>query len=126
MTLRRTVVSIGVGGTAFLLASVAGFEVFGGDFPSVFYVLPIALLAAIIAAGGSYRTLRPTPGQLAQSGLTGVAAFSYSFFLLWFVRYSIAATRSFLSFDLIAILSAVAAVVVAVAVWISQLASDGY
>ena len=126
MTLRRTIVSVGVGGTAFLLASVVGFEVFGGDFPSVFYVLPIALLAAVVAAGGGYRVLRPTPGQLAQSGLTGVAAFSYSFFLLWFLRYSIAATRPFLSFDLIAILSAVAAVAVAVAAWISHPVSDGY
>lgn len=117
MRLRRIVVSIGVGGTAFLGASVIGFEVFGGDFPSAFYVLPIALLVAIVASGGTYRALAPNSPRSVRSGLTGLAAFSYSFFHLWFVRYAIAATRTHLPFDLIALLSVVLTAVVAALSW---------
>lgn len=122
---RRTLVSVGVGATAFLLASVAGFEVFGSDFPSVFYVLPIALLAAIAATIGAYLGLRSRPGRVLRSGLTGTAAFSYTVFSLWFVRYSIAATRSFLSFDVIALVSVVVAAAVAALVWFSDSTVEG-
>ena len=114
----RRFVSFGVGGTAFLLASRLGFEVFGSDFPSVFYVLPIALLAAIGGAIGSYLALSIQPGRGTRSVLGGVAAISYSFFLFWFIRYSIASARSVLSFDRIAVFSMVLGVVIAALTWI--------
>ncbi|MEF8808020.1 hypothetical protein [Natronomonas sp.] len=120
MELRRLVLSVGVGGTAFLVASVIGFTVFGGDFPSVFYVLPLALGSALAAAGGTYVALGSRRGRPVRALLTGTAAVGYSFFLLWFVRYSIARTRGTLSFDLIAILSVAVAVVVAALAWRSQ------
>jgi NADH:ubiquinone oxidoreductase subunit K len=118
MTVRRVVISVGAGGAVFLGASAIGFEVFGGDFPSVFYVLPIALAATIVAIGGAYFLLTPTSGRPVQSGLSGLAGFGYSFFLLWFIRYAIAATRSHLSFDLIPVVSSVIAVGVAIVAWI--------
>lgn len=118
MGLRRVVISIGVGASAFLVASVVGFEVFGADFPSVFYVLPIAIVAAIGGAYGAYRSLGPTSSRIVRSTLAGIAAFSFSWFLLWFVRYSIAATRAVLSFDLMLVSSIVVAGVVAVIGWI--------
>ena len=114
----KRLVSFGVGGTAFLVASVLGFEVFGGDFPSVFYVLPIALLAAIGGAIGSYLVLGMRPGRGVRSVLGGVAAVSYAFFFGWFVRYSIAATRGALSFDRIVVLSVAVGAAIAVLVWI--------
>ena len=117
MSLRRAAIAVGVGGTAFLVASVVGFEVFGGDFPSVFYVLPIAILSWIVAAAGSYRALPTALSRPARSGLVGTAAFSYAFVIQWFVRYSVAATRSYLPFDLIAAVSAVVAIAVGVAAW---------
>lgn len=115
---RRSFVSLGVGGTAFLVASAIGFEVFGGDFPSIFYVLPIALLAMGVAAIGTYLYFGRRSRRVIRSGLTGVAAISYAFFALWFVRYAIASTRSVLSFDLIASISVVIAVIVTAVVWI--------
>jgi hypothetical protein len=120
MELRRLVLSVGVGGTAFLIASVIGFTVFGGNFPSVFYVLPLALGSALAAAGGTYAALGSRRGRPVRALLTGTAAVGYSFFLLWFVRYSVAATRSALSFDMIALLSVAVAVVVAASAWRSQ------
>lgn len=114
----RRLVSFGVGGTAFLVASLLGFEVFGSDFPSVFYVLPIALLAAIGGAIGSYLALGAQPGQGVRSVLSGAAAVSYAFFSFWFVRYSIAATRAALSFDRIAALSVVLGAGIAVLAWL--------
>ena len=114
----RRLVSLGVGGTAFLVASLLGFEVFGGDFPSVFYVLPIALLAAIGGAIGSYLALGARPGRGVRSVLNGVAAVGYGFVSLWFVRYSIAATRAALSFDRIAVISVVLGAVVAALAWV--------
>lgn len=125
MTVRRAAVSIGVGGTAFLVAGAVGFEIFGVDFPSVFYVLPIALIAAIAAAAGAYLGLTSTPSRTVESGLVGAAALSYSSFLLWFVRYSIAATRGFLSFELIGLLGGVIAIGFAVAAWVSYPVFEG-
>ncbi|WP_336133371.1 hypothetical protein [Natronomonas amylolytica] len=124
MALRRTLISVGVGGAAFLVASVAGFTVFGGDFPSVFYVLPIALASALVGAAGTYvlfGSRRPRP---VRALLTGVAAFGYSVFLLWFVRYSVARTRSLLPFDSIALLSVAVALVVAALAWRSRPIAD--
>lgn len=114
----RRLVPFGVGGTAFLVASLLGFELFGSDFPSVFYVLPIALLAAIGGAVGSYLALGTQPERGVRSLLSGVAAISYAFVSFWFVRYSIAATRAALSFDRIAVISVVLGAVVAVLAWI--------
>jgi len=115
----RRLVSFGVGGTVFLVASLLSFEAFGGDFPSVFYVLPIALLAAIGGAVGSYLALSARPGRGVRSVLGGVAAVSYAFFFGWFVRYSIAATRGVLSFDRIVVLSVAFGAAIAVLVWIN-------
>lgn len=120
MVLRRIGISIGVAGTAFLAASVVGFAIFGGDFPSVFYVLPIALATAFVVAGFSFFVLGSVRDRGVVSALAGAAAFGYSFFLLWFVRYSIAATRGFLSFDLVAVLGIAVAVGVAALAWISE------
>lgn len=118
--LGRILVSAGVGGTAFLVASVVGFELFGSEFPSVFYVLPLALAATGVVAAGTYLGLRAGPGRGVRSLVTGVAGFSYSFFFFWFVSYSIPATRDLLSFDVIAGLSAVLAVAVGVVAWVTR------
>lgn len=116
----RRLVSLGVGGTAFLVASALGFEVFGSDFPSVFYVLPMALLAAIGGVVGSYLALGARPGRGVRSGLSGVAAVSYAFFLGWFVRYSVAVTRAPLSFDRIVFISVGLGIATAVLVWVYE------
>jgi hypothetical protein len=113
----RHLVSLGVGGTAFLAASVLGFELFGGEFPSVFYVLPIAFLAGIVAALGAFVILGARPGGGVRSALNGVAAIGYAFFLFWFVRYSIAPTRAVLSFDRIAVLAVCLGTAVAALSW---------
>jgi hypothetical protein len=120
----RRLVSFGVGGTAFLVAGVLGFEVFGSDFPSVFYVLPIALLAGAVAAIGAYYVLGSPPGRGVRSALTGIAAISYALFFFWLVRYSIASTRAVLSFDRIAVLSVAIGAAVAAFVWISRTGSE--
>jgi hypothetical protein len=120
----RRLVSFGVGGTVFLVAGVLGFEVFGSDFPSVFYVLPIALLAGIGGAIGAYYMLGSRPGRGVRSALTGIAAISYVLFFLWFVRYSIASTRAVLSFDRIAVLSVALGAAVAAFVWIARAGSE--
>lgn len=117
---KRALVSIGIGGTAVLIASVVGFAVVGSDFPSVFYVLPFALLAAIITAVGTYLAFGSELRREVRSGLTGMASFSYAYFALWFVRYSIAATREALSFGRIALLSVLVAAAVAAIVWFSD------
>jgi len=115
--IRRVVISLGVGGTAFLIASVIGFQVFGADFPSVFYVLPIAIAALFVAAIGTYFTLGPQRKRPIRTVLVGVAAISYGFFFLWLVRYAIPPARGFLSFDLIGILGVLLGVILAVFVW---------
>lgn len=122
---RNALVSVGVGATAFLLAAVAGFEVFGGDFPSVFYVLPIALLAAIAATIGSFLALGSDPERAVRSGLTGAATFGYAVLALWFLRYAVASTRSLLSVDVIALVSVVVAAAVAALVWFSDSTVEG-
>jgi hypothetical protein len=99
--------------------------VFGSDFPSVFYVLPIALLAAIAAAIGSHLVLGSRPGRGVRSGLAGGAAVSYAFFSLWFVRYSIASTRAALSFDRIAVLSVGLGAATTALAWIYGPKADG-
>ena len=121
----RLLVSLGVGGTAFLAASVLGFEVFGGEFPSVFYVLPIALLAGGIAAVGAFVILKSRPGLGVRSALSGIAAVGYAFFLLWFLRYSIAPTRTVLSFDRIAVLAVCLGTALAALAWRFGAGADG-
>lgn len=115
---KRALVSIGIGGTAVLIASVVGFAVVGSDFPSVFYVLPFALFAAILAAVGTYLAFGSELRREVQSGLTGAAALSYAFFSLWLIRYAIAPTRGVLSFGLIAGLSVLVAAAVAALAWV--------
>ena len=117
MVLRRALIAIGAGGTTFLVVSALGFEVFGADFPSVFYVLPIAIAATVLAVAGSFSVLTPSASQPIQSSLSGIAAFGYAFFALWLVRYAIAAARPALPFDRIAVLSAVLAVVIGAVAW---------
>lgn len=120
MRLRRPAIALGVGGTAFILATVAGFEVFGSDFPSVFQVLPIALVAAVVAAVvagvATGRDLQPPVVGV----LAGVAAFGYVVFLQLVTRYAIPATRRTLQVDLIVTLAALAAVVVTAGVWYDE------
>jgi 4-amino-4-deoxy-L-arabinose transferase-like glycosyltransferase len=124
MAFRRFVLSVGVGAAGFLVASGIGFSVFGGDFPSVFYVLPLALASALVGAVGTYVVFGSPRPQPVRALLTGVAAFGYSVFVLWFVRYSIARTRNALSFDLIAIASVAVAVAVAALAWRSRPVAD--
>ena len=118
--IHRGVISLGVGGTAFLVASVIGFEVFSADFPSVFYVLPIALAALFVAAIGTYLALGSQPKRPVGTVLVGVAAISYGFFFLWLVRYAVPPTRGFLPFDLITILSVILGVILAIFVWMTD------
>lgn len=117
MARHRLVVALGVGGTVLLLTAVVGFEVIGGDFPSVFYVLPIALLTAGAALAGTYVALGRAIDRRVASALAGVAAFAYVVLLLQAVRYAIAATRSSLPVDTIALLALAVAFVVAGASW---------
>ncbi len=120
MRLRRVAIALGVAGSAFLLASVAGFAVFGSDFPSVFYVLPIALVAAVVALVGAYvatgRAVRPPVVAL----LAGVAAFGYAVFVQLATRYAVAATRPALQVDVIVLLAGLAAVTVTAGVWYDE------
>lgn len=117
MARHRLVIALGVGGTVLLLTSVVGFEVIGGDFPSVFYVLPIALLAAGAALAGTYVALGRSIDRRVASALAGVAAFAYAVLLLQAVRYAIAATRSSLPVGTIALLGLATTIVVAGASW---------
>lgn len=114
---RRPVIAIGVAATAFILATVAGFEVFGSDFPSVFYVLPIALVAAVLAAVGAGvltgRDLQPPVHGV----LAGVAAFGYAVFIQLATRYAVASTRRVLQVDVIVVVAALAALLATAGVW---------
>lgn len=126
MAIRRALVPLGVGGTAFLLSSAVGFQVFGADFPSVFYVLPLALAATVLAVTGSFLLLGSRPGRAVRSSLVGVAGFGYSFFALLLVRYAVPPSRQLLGSVLILLLSTIVAVVLAVSTWRSgpPLAAD--
>lgn len=117
MAWHRLVIALGVGGTVLLLTAVVGFEAIGGDFPSVFYVLPIALLTAGAALAGTYVALGRAIDRRVASALAGVAALAYVVLLLQAVRYAIAATRSSLPVDTIALLALAVAIVVAGASW---------
>lgn len=117
MELRRPAIAVGVGATAFILASVVGFEVFGADFPTVFIVLPIALVTAVVAmivtGVATGRDLQPPVVGV----LAGVAAFGYAVFLQLATRYSIPATRRALQVDVIVVIATLAAVLTAAGVW---------
>ena len=117
MAVRRVLISLGVGATAFLLSSVVGFQVFGADFPSVFYVLPLALVATVLAVGASVLFLGSQPGIVVWTSLVGVAGFGYSVFFLLLVRYAVPPTRALLDSALILLISAVVAVGLAALAW---------
>lgn len=114
MMIKKIIISFGWGGTAFFIASIIGFEIFGGDFPSVFFVHPIALFVAVIGGIMTHHFLSPTSSRTLQSTAGGIATFPYIYLLLWFVRYAIPSTRDILSFDLIAMISIAAVVLVGI------------
>jgi len=114
---RRPAIAVGVGGTAFLVATVAGLEVIGADFPSLLYVLPIALATALVAIVVSYLATGRGLAPPAVGTLAGVAAFGYAVLFQLAVRSAVAATRRTLQVEVIALLAALAALGVAAGVW---------
>ena len=116
MRARRAVVAVGVGATAFLVALVAGVEVVGSDVPSLLYVLPTAIVVALVVATGTFLAAGRALAPPVLGGVAGVAAFGYAVFLQLAVRYAIPATRRALQADVIGLLATVAAILVAGAV----------
>ena len=116
MRARRAIVAVGVGATAFLAALVAGVEVVGSDVPSLLYVLPTAIVVALVVATGTFLAAGRALAPPVLAGVAGVAAFGYAVFLQLAVRYAIPATRRALQADVIGLLATVAAILVAGAV----------
>ena len=116
MRARPAIVAVGVGATAFLAALVAGVEVVGSDVPSLLYVLPTAIVVALVVATGTFLAAGRALAPPVLGGVAGVAAFGYAVFLQLAVRYAIPATRRALQADVIGLLATVAAILVAGAV----------
>ena len=118
MTVRHVIVAFGVGITAFLASVVLGFElVFGPDFPSVFYVLPIAIAVAIVAIVASYALLVRRAGRALWAGLVGIAAFGYAVNVVLLIQYAVPQARDVLVVERIAIVGLLAALVLAIVAW---------
>jgi hypothetical protein len=113
MRARRAIVAVGVGATAFLAALVAGVEVVGSDVPSLLYVLPTAIVVALVVATGTFLAAGRALAPAVLGGLAGVAAFGYAVFLQLAVRYGIPATRRALQIDAMVLLATLAAILVA-------------
>jgi hypothetical protein len=116
MRARLAVVAIGVGATAFLATLVAGVEVVGYDVPSLLYVLPIAVVVALVVATGTFLAAVRALAPPVLGGVAGVAAFGYAVFLQLAVRYAVPATRRALQIDAMVLIATVAAFLVAGAV----------
>ena len=113
MRARRAVVAVGVGATAFLAAFVAGVEVVGSDVPSLLYVLPIAIVVALVVTSVTFIAAGRALAPPVLAGIAGVAAFGYAVFLQLSVRYAVPATRRALQIDAMVLLATLAAILVA-------------
>ncbi|WP_080508421.1 hypothetical protein [Haloparvum sedimenti] len=117
MSLSRTVTVLGVGLTAFLVATAVVTELAASAVEfSLFLGLPAGLVAGVVAAGLAHRRLSRVASPPVRGALAGVAAVSYAALALFAVRYAVSAARPFLSTATVVIVAVAVGAAVGVAV----------